>query len=699
MHPVRVSQVDKVEDDSRQRTAHPKREGRASSELWGMCLRYGPSPCYGSDLTPSSAQVAVDRSAVTRKLAAILIADVVGFSRLMERDDFETFSRLRDIRDRIVDPKIAQNGGRVVKTTGDGMLLEFASADAALRCAVEVQRAMRTENEAKPADDRIEFRIGINLGDIIVDGADIAGDGVNVAARLEGLAEPGGICVSAAVREQVHGSLDVPFEDIGDQQVKNIMRPIRVFAVGLDSSTQSFATQRGRQRSAAARWPLLRQSPSFVWRWSNWIALALAIGTITLFATRWGSPMSVVPEPPAMSVGFLPLVNAIDDSAALQRVASITRDLSAQLTRSDVAIRMVPASSADASSVNFGGLLQIARSLQVRYLLEVQARQADDATEISLLLVDGVTGEQLWSESTVLSTLAGAEQRPRTLRRAMDHLRYRLYELEIKRTNTDSRSTTVRPMDYVLRALDLETAGKSLARFRRQRSLCEQALKLDPDFVPALLCVFYTLDGELDVDSKIDRGAIIEQMDAVTSKAVKLNRNYASAWGARSGALMYMGRWDAAVEAGKAAVQLDADSPTHVAGLAWTMSMVGRPAEAVSLIDLAIAMDPPGGWWTLRAGCEAHLLLGQYEYAITACEKAAGRAGEDFDIAYFLAAAYAHVGSVARAAEELSKIQRSAPGFTIATLRAKRYSTHPEYMRLAELHWYSGLRKAGMAEQ
>jgi adenylate cyclase len=137
------------------------------------------------------------------------------------------------------DPKVAEHGGRVVKTAGDGMLLEFGSADAALRCAIDVQRAMSADNASKNPDERIEFRIGINLGDIIVDGNDIAGDGVNVAARLEALAEPGGICVSAAVREQVHGSLDVRFDDIGDQQVKNIMRPIRVYAIGLDTTPQT----------------------------------------------------------------------------------------------------------------------------------------------------------------------------------------------------------------------------------------------------------------------------------------------------------------------------------------------------------------------------------------------------------------------------------------------------------------------------
>ena len=150
--------------------------------------------------------------------------------RLGRSDGSERYTGASSIR------TITEHGGRVVKTAGDGMLLEFGSADSALRCAIDMQRAMRTDNQSKPADERIEFRIGINLGDIIVDGNDIAGDGVNVASRLEALAVPGGICISAAVREQVHGSLDVGFADIGEQQVKNITRPIRVFRVTLEFS-------------------------------------------------------------------------------------------------------------------------------------------------------------------------------------------------------------------------------------------------------------------------------------------------------------------------------------------------------------------------------------------------------------------------------------------------------------------------------
>lgn len=160
--------------------------------------------------------------AVQRRLAAILIADVVGYTRLMERDDTGTFARLHSIRNEVVDPAVVSNGGRIVRTVGDGLMAEFASALSALRAASHIQREMMARNTGIPPEERIDYRIGINLGDVMVDGSDLAGDGINVAARLEALAQPGGIRVSGSVCEQVHGTLEVDFEDIGYQQVKNI---------------------------------------------------------------------------------------------------------------------------------------------------------------------------------------------------------------------------------------------------------------------------------------------------------------------------------------------------------------------------------------------------------------------------------------------------------------------------------------------
>jgi adenylate cyclase len=166
-----------------------------------------------------------------RRLAAILAADVTGYSRLIGADESGTLERLKALRRELLDPKLAEHKGRLVKTTGDGLLVEFGSVVDALRCAVEVQQEMVGRNAGVPPDNRIELRIGINMGDIVVEDGDIFGDGVNVAARLEGLAEPGGICVSARVQEDVAGELDLDFEDIGDQQLKNIARPVRVYRV------------------------------------------------------------------------------------------------------------------------------------------------------------------------------------------------------------------------------------------------------------------------------------------------------------------------------------------------------------------------------------------------------------------------------------------------------------------------------------
>src|SRR6202045_3196821 len=178
-------------------------------------------------------EIALAAERVERKLAAILAADGAGYSRLMGADEEGTLSRLKAHRRELIDPKISERRGRIVKTTGDGLLVEFSSVVDALRCATEIQRGMAAGNSVVPADGQIEFRIGIHQGDVVVEDGDIFGDGVNVAARLEGLAEPGGICVSARVQEDVAGRLELTFDDLGEQSLKNIARPVRAYRVRL----------------------------------------------------------------------------------------------------------------------------------------------------------------------------------------------------------------------------------------------------------------------------------------------------------------------------------------------------------------------------------------------------------------------------------------------------------------------------------
>ena len=263
-----------------------------------------------------------------------------------------------------------------------------------------------------------------------------------------------------------------------------------------------------------------------------------------------------------MSVGVLPLVAPAGDVATTQRLEPLTRDLLAQLTRADVAIRALPVTARQSSPVNLRDTGELARMIQVRYVLDGEVQPRQDVTEIRLRLVNGASGAQVWNETVSLKEPASATDQMRTLRRTMEHLRSRLFELEIRRSLSEPGGATT-PMDHVLRAHALDKADKSLHRFRQQEAIYEEALRRDPDLVPALLGVFSALDGQLDVDSRIDRERLIRRMDVVTSRAV----------------------------------------------------------------------NPPGSWWT------------------------------------------------------------------IATLRAKRYSTNPEYLRLAEAHWYAGLRMAGIAEQ
>ncbi|HEV2040583.1 MAG TPA: adenylate/guanylate cyclase domain-containing protein [Casimicrobiaceae bacterium] len=624
---------------------------------------------------------------------------MVGYSRHMERNDAGTLARLREIREQLIDPKIAEYGGHVVKTAGDGMLLEFSSADAALRCAVDVQRAMKARNESQALDERIEFRIGINLGDIIVDGDDIAGDGVNVAARLEALAEPGGICISGSVRDQVHGNVDVGFDDIGEQQVKNIMRSIRVFAVALDPQAirPPAAARPAAMRSPAGPIASTRRPPWLRRSWTVLVAGVISLVAVGSSFLWWTSRTTTSSEPPPMSVGVLPLVAPIGDLETAQRAESITQDLTAILSRTSTLIRVIPVPAAQAQAVRAENSAT-ARTLDVRYLVEGEVRPHEDVTAISLRLVNGATREQLWSEGVSLAATSAPAERLRSLRAVVWHLSRALFSVELRRVAAQSSSNAT-PLDTVLRALALDrTEPDTLKRIRAKESLLDDALRRDPNLVPALVNLAGVLDQQIDNDVHVDRDRAVQRMDDLTSRAVQLNDVLPTTWVYRSMALMYMGQWNASLEASAKAIRLEPDSSGLISNRAALMAYSGRPAEALTLIDQAIALDPPGGYVQMRVACEAHLLLGQYEQAITACEKANGLFREDWIVNLLLVAASAHHGDTAKAAAVKAEVLRRVPGYTIATLKSRGYSVNPDYIRLAEEQWYSGLRKAGFPE-
>src|SRR5580704_8819703 len=292
---------------------------------------------------------------VERRLAAILAADVAGYSRLMGADEEGTLARLKALRRELADPKIKEHRGRIVKTTGDGLLIEFASVVDAVRCAVEVQREMAERNADVSPDGRIEFRMGINLGDIMKDGRDIYGDGVNVAARLEAMAEPGGICVSRVVRDQVRDKLAFSFEDRGEQQVKNIARPIRVHRIRLGEKPASseLAT------SAAANLPL------------------------------------ALPDKPSIAV--LPFQNMSGDPEQEYFADGVVEEITAALCR----VRdffVIARNSAFSYKGRAVPVQQVSRELGVRYLIEGSVRRAGNRVRITAQLIDGTSDTHLWAD-------------------------------------------------------------------------------------------------------------------------------------------------------------------------------------------------------------------------------------------------------------------------------------------------------------
>jgi adenylate cyclase len=629
-----------------------------------------------------------------RRLAAIVSADVVGYSLLMGRDDSATLAGLKAHRQELIDPKITEYGGRIVKTTGDGLLLEFPSVVDAVRCAVDVQRGMAERNAGVAPEQRIEFRIGINVGDIIIDGEDIFGDGVNVAARLQTLAEPGGICVSRVVRDQVLDKLSFAFDDLGSQQVKNIARPVEAYRV--DLGTEALPTpSRGHKR-----WQ--RVTRAFGWQWlaASVVVLCVAGGAVWLLPQFWKTAPS--PAAPAMSVAIAPISAPRGDVAALRVAEALTQNLVTRLGRvGRLHARVVSGNSAVSGSTGVIDPRELGRRLNVRYVLDGDVLRGADGDTVNLQLVDATTGEQVWSErGTLQDSDILAESSPR-FRSLIERLRIALWGAETQRVMAQPLPG-LSARELVLRAYAVWTRDRSIVGATEALKLADEALRLEPNLVPALLARALLMNYKDDVDPNSDHDRIAREQAELTARATTLDPTDSSAWDWHAISLEYLGRMDAALEANDTFGKLDPDAPGFYFERAWLMNMAGRPNEALPLAERALALDPSAIGGVMRVTCEAHLLAGHAEQAIATCEKAASRgtsSGNDPLNNLFLAAAYANHGDMAKAASAKADALRTMPGYTIARLRAKRYSEDPEYQRLAEKYWYEGLRKAGFPEK
>jgi adenylate cyclase len=486
---------------------------------------------------------------VQRRLAAILAADVVGYSRLIRADEEGTLARLKALQDELIDPSTVRHGGRIVKTMGDGVLIEFPSVVDAVRSAVEVQQRM-TEHEADvPEDSRILFRVGVNLGDVVIDGNDIHGDGVNVAARLEGLADPGGICISGKVYEEVRDRVDFPFEDLGEKEVKNINRPVRV------------------------------------WRWVvDGLALAAGAGQDVSDAP--------LPLPDKPSIAVLPFDNMSGDSDQDYFSDGITEDIITELSRFHSMVVI-----ARNSSFAFRGMAtdvrDIGKKLGVHYVVEGSVRKSGKRVRVTVQLVDGATGHHIWAERYDRDLEDIFDMQDEITQAIVSTLPGRMEEAGRERAQR-KRNPDLTAYDYLLLGLE------SFNRFSREdnlqaQQLSQMSIERDPLFARAhtLLAATYLWDlllyapgkGTLDKAFKSVEAALAlddedswshaifavalfmrgqdEECEIHFQRAISLNSNDANAAAYFGSMLVYFGRWEEALDWSTKAKRLNPFPPPN----------------------------------------------------------------------------------------------------------------------------------------
>jgi adenylate cyclase len=627
-----------------------------------------------------------------RRLAAIVSADVVGYSLLMGRDDSATLAGLKAHRQELIDPKIAEYGGRIVKTTGDGLLLEFPSVVDAVRCAVDVQRGIAERNAGVAPEQRIEFRIGINVGDIIIDGDDIFGDGVNVAARLQTLAEPGGICVSRVVRDQVLDKLSFAFEDLGAQEVKNIARPVEVYRVDLASGTLQTPSRH------RWRWQRMMRGP---WRRLAAGVFALCLVGIAVWTLpRFWETAAPAATPPPFSIAILPFAASAHNPADEQFAEALTQDLTMGIWRN----RGVQVASHSRAVTYKGKTIDpraVGRELNVRYIVEGEVRRDGERIMVNAQLIDTGNATQLWSDRLNVNPAGTTLDTRSVVALLTGRVRDAVNSVELRRSSA--------PLPPGANAMDLTTHAyavwqkdpNSLIAMVEARKLFDQALRLDPNLTGAMEGRAEILLGQLSQDLHADHDRLAQELDEVSARAVNVDPDDVDAWLVRANALSWQWRWQAALEANTRASMLDPSGADALSQRARIMLKTGQPAEALAWIDKALTLEPQNNQTlgdALYVRCRAYQALGRYDDAIATCEKSVVEDDWWGGHAY-LVAAYALKGETGKADAEKRILLKQQPGLTIAALKGQRVSNDPAYLQQTEAHLYAGLLKAGIPEK
>jgi len=585
-----------------------------------------------------------------RRLAAVLAADMAGYSRLIGVDEQGTLDRLRAIRSEIVDPSVATHNGRIVKTTGDGFLAEFGSTVDALRCASHIQGQMGGRNAAVAPDYRIEFRIGIHQGDIVVEDGDIFGDGVNIAARLEALAGPGGICVSARVQEDAIGKLDLAFRDMGEQHLKNIARAVRAYAIEV---------------------AVVRSS---------------------------GLPATSAPR---LSIVVLPLTNLNNDPEQQYFADAITEDLTTDLSRIP-GMLVISRNTAFTYRDKPTHTKQIGRELGVRYVLEGSVRRSGNQVRVNAQLIEAETDAHVWAErftGDLGDLFALQDEITSRIAIALDQAMVRA-EAARPTSNPDA-------LDCVFRGRAVWAKSRTPDSFAEAVDLFERALALDPRSVEAQLWLVRALTGRVLDGLSSTAAADIARAEDLLGQAFAISPDTALAHYAKGNLLRAQRRYAEAIHEYETAIALDRNSAASFANLGRWKLFTGALAEVIPMVEQAIRLSPRDaglGVWYLLIGT-THLLQSRTDEAIAWIEKARAANPAHPGVRRTLAAAYGLIGETERAAAEIAQARRLSgdPDMfsSVSRMTASEHSYSsmaPKVRALYDATVVAGLRKAGMPE-
>jgi TolB-like protein/class 3 adenylate cyclase/Tfp pilus assembly protein PilF len=596
--------------------------------------------------------------ASTRRLAAILAADVAGYSRLMGADEEGTLERLKAHRRQLIDPKIAEYRGRIVKNTGDGLLAEFSSVVDAVRCAADVQRGGLDREPNFPDERRIRWRIGINLGDVIAEDGDIFGDGVNVAARLEALAEPGGICVSGVVRDQIRGKLPYPLDDRGEQNVKNIALPVRVYEMRPETIADLPAPGipvAAPHRPAAGRAIIAAAAVAAVLiaaggAWWLWPATKSSPTPAVAATTSMAQP----PTAPRLSIVVLPFANRSNDPDQQYFADGITDDLTTDLSRIANSVVISP-NTAFTYRNKPVDTKQIGHDLGVRYVLEGSVRRSGNKVRVNAQLIDAETDAHLWVEQFDgdLSDLF-ALQNEITSRIAI--------ELNVELSRREASRPTENPdaLDHLLRARAQYWKGPNRDQVLQTLSLYERALTFDPHSVEAQSQVANNLAVRAGQGWSDTPAADFQRAEELIAQALAASPRDWLAHYAKGAVLRWQGRCEEAILELETAFELNPNWLNSLDQLAWCKLMTGSIDAAIPLEERAIRLsphDPAIANFYNRIGL-VHLLKSQFDEAISWHERARSANPASYFPHAYLAAEYALKGELARASIELAEARR-----------------------------------------